>query len=801
MEEYREVQKNHLFDINNLTIFIEKSDLFKNLKITKPIKVQQFIHGQSNPTFLLEIENNKKLVLRKKPPGKLLKGAHLIDREFTVLKALHSVNFPVPKPLMLCEDSQVIGTPFFLMEYVEGRIFRDFRFHMLSPDEREEIFNELIRVLALLQSYSLKELGLEDFGKGENYFERIISVWTKGYKQSETTKINEMDFLIDWLPKNIPKNSNYKTCLVHGDFRLDNIIFHPTENKILAILDWELATLGPQIADATYAMQMYHAPSSYLGLGEFDKGFYGIPSDITFKKKFCQSAKMSEPSDSDWYFFISISLFKLASIGQGVYKRSLQGNASSPFANSFLKKTKFVASLSYQLSQKSLLFSNIKNRIEFLKSHNSLFKFFKDKLSDRFYEIYLAVEEFMERNVYPVERDFIKAIDAKNIEERWKEGNKNESYKNSIKPDNFELLESLKKQAKSQGLWNLFLPEISKLSNLEYAFICELMGRSIFFASEVFNCSAPDTGNMEVLFRYGSSLQKEKFLKPLLEGESRSCFAMTEKGVASSDATNIGSFITKDPQDPDFYIVNGRKWYISGAGDPRCKFAIFMGRKIPDSKNKNIHSQHTMILIPLDSEGVNILRPMKVFGYDDAPHGHMDMTFENVRVHKDNIILGEGRGFEIAQGRLGPGRIHHCMRIFGVAERALENLCDRANTRKAFGKYFRENDDVIRTIAECKSSLLQAKLLVLYAAFKIDQYGPKLAKDEIAMIKIIAPNICLKILDKAIQLHGAEGVSQDTFLAYAWATVRTLRIADGPDEVHLRSLGKSILTKYVHPKF
>ncbi len=326
------------------------------------------------------------------------------------------------------------------------------------------------------------------------------------------------------------------------------------------------------------------------------------------------------------------------------------------------------------------------------------------------------------------------------------------------------------------------------------------MGRSLFFAPEVFNCSAPDTGNMEVLFRYGTTWQKETYLTPLLEGKIRSCFAMTEKGVPSSDATNINSSIKKDPENPDYYIVNGRKWWISGAGDPRCKFAIFMGRSESQVKQPS-HMRQTMILIPLESKGVKIIRPMKVFGYDDAPHGHMDMSFHNVKVHKDNIILGEGRGFEIAQGRLGPGRIHHCMRIFGVAERALENLCDRATTRKAFNKLLSDNDDVVKKVAECETALLQARLLVLFAAFKIDQSGAKGAKNEIAMIKIVAPNIGLDIIDKAIQIHGGEGVSQDTFLAYVWAAVRILRIADGPDEVHLRSLGKSILSKYASPKF
>ncbi|MGB8521935.1 MAG: acyl-CoA dehydrogenase family protein [Candidatus Acidiferrales bacterium] len=394
------------------------------------------------------------------------------------------------------------------------------------------------------------------------------------------------------------------------------------------------------------------------------------------------------------------------------------------------------------------------------------------ELSAKTKELQKRLQSFMDAHVYPNEDRFHQEIER----ERWKPT---------------RIVEELKPKARREGLWNLFLPHDENgagLTNLEYAPLCEIMGRS-HMAPEVFNCSAPDTGNMEVLARYGTAEQKEKWLKPLLAGEIRSCFSMTEPDVASSDATNIASGIVRDG---DEYVINGRKWWSSGAGDPRCKIAIFMGKSNPSAPT---HKQQSMILVPLDTPGVKIVRMLTVFGYDHAPHGHAEIHFDKVRVPAANMLLGEGRGFEIAQGRLGPGRIHHCMRCIGLAERALETMCERVQTRVAFGKALSEQGTIRAGIAESRMEIEQARLLTLKAAHLMDTVGNKAARAEIAMIKVIAPNVALRVLDRAMQAHGAAGLSQDTFLASAWAMARTLRLADGPDEVHVESIAKWELAK------
>jgi acyl-CoA dehydrogenase len=398
--------------------------------------------------------------------------------------------------------------------------------------------------------------------------------------------------------------------------------------------------------------------------------------------------------------------------------------------------------------------------------------------SDKVRDLQERLTRFMDEHVYPAEPLF-----HKELEENRRAGNPWKVTK---------VVEDLKKKARAENLWNLFLPHSEHgagLTNLEYAPLCEIMGRS-HIAPETFNCSAPDTGNMEVLARYATTDQQQRWLAPLLDGKIRSAFAMTEPNVASSDATNIQSSIVRDG---DSYVINGRKWWTSGAGDPRCEILIFMGKTNPEAGR---HSQQSMILVPMKTPGVKVLRTLTVFGYDHAPHGHAEVDFENVRVPAENLLLGEGRGFEIAQGRLGPGRIHHCMRTVGVAERALELMCKRSQTRVAFGKRLSEQGVTLERIAQSRIMIDQVRWLVLNAAYMMDTVGNRAAKAEIAMIKVAAPTMTLQVLDWAIQMHGAGGVSDDFPLAALWAGARTLRLADGPDEVHRDQIAKLELSRY-----
>ncbi len=396
-------------------------------------------------------------------------------------------------------------------------------------------------------------------------------------------------------------------------------------------------------------------------------------------------------------------------------------------------------------------------------------------LSPKAAEYKKKVAAFMDEHVYAAEPIYARQLNEQG--DRWKSP---------------PVMDELKKKARAQGLWNLFLPKAEHkdgMTNYEYGQICEIMGRSPI-GPESFNCSAPDTGNMETILRYGTKDHHKEWLEPLMDAKIRSCFAMTEPAVASSDATNIRSEIKRDG---DHYVINGRKWWTSGANDHRCKIAIFMGQTDP---NADAHKRQSMILVPMETKGVKVMRHLNVFGYDDAPHGHAEVDFKDVRVPVSNILLGEGRGFEIAQGRLGPGRIHHCMRAIGSAERALEAMCQRAVSRTAFGKKIAEHSVNRHWIAESRMDIDQARLLTLYAAHKMDELGNKEARAEIAMIKVVAPNMTQRVIDRAIQMHGGAGVSPDFHLAKAYAGNRTLRLADGPDEVHRETIAKMELKKY-----
>ncbi|THU70918.1 hypothetical protein C4D60_Mb08t30060 [Musa balbisiana] len=781
--------------------------------------ISQFGYGQSNPTFCLEVASHgspgvvKRYVLRKKPPGALLESAHAVEREFQVLKALGvHTDVPVPKVFCLCNDTSIIGTSFYIMEYLEGRIFMDNKLPGLSPERRKVIYQATAKTLASLHKVDVDSIGLQKFGRRDNYCKRQVERWGKQYLastgQGKPDRNPKMLDLVVWLRENIPAEDSSGasvTGLVHGDYRIDNLVFHPVKDQVIGILDWELSTLGNQMCDVAYSALLYIVDvalgecESYEGL-EFSGIPEGIPSLVEYLAVYCSAARRPWPV-REWKFYMAFSLFRGASIYAGVYHRWTLGNASGGERARYAGKMAnvLVDSAWAYITRESVLPDQPPLGIlsqgateRFEDDHSLSMKEQGCSVpSQKVLELRKKLLKFMQDHVYPNEGEFYRLAQSS---QRW-----------TVHPDE----EKLKDLAKQEGLWNLWIPLDSAararklleeekyfstgawnsnllgagLSNLEYGYLCEIMGRSIW-APQIFNCGAPDTGNMEVLLRYGTKEQLIEWLIPLLEGKIRSGFAMTEPQVASSDATNIECSLTRQG---DFYIINGKKWWTSGAMDPRCKVLIVMGKT---DFSAPMHKQQSMILVDVNTPGVHIRRPLLVFGFDDAPHGHAEITFENVRVPVKNILLGEGRGFEIAQGRLGPGRLHHCMRLIGAAERGMQMTVDRALRRRVFGKLIAEQGSFLSDLAKCRVELEQARLLVFEAADQLDRLGNKKARGTIAMAKVATPNMALKVLDFAMQVHGAAGLSSDTVLAHLWATSRTLRIADGPDEVHLGTIAK-----------
>ncbi|KAM8758856.1 acyl-CoA dehydrogenase family member 11 isoform 2-T2 [Rhynchonycteris naso] len=759
--EAAEVLPQHRFDVRSLEAYLNQHLPSFGAEPEAKLTVAQYRSGQSNPTFYLQ-KGFQEYVLRKKPPGSLLPKAHMIDREFKVQKALFSIGFPVPKPLLYCSDASVIGTEFYVMEHVQGRIFRDVTIPGVSPAERSALYVAMVETLARLHSLNINSLHLEGHGTGAGYCKRQVSTWTKQYQAAAHQDIPAMNQLSDWLMKNLPDNDNEES-LIHGDFKLDNIVFHPTESRVIAVLDWELSTIGHPLSDLAYLSLFYFWPRT---LRLRNSGFYlqenrGIPSMEELISIYCRCRGINSILPN-WNFFLALAYFKLAGILQGVYSRYLLGNNVSDNSFQFANVVQPLAETGLLLSKRTTVPPVDTTRELFVQTR-------------RGQEVLARVKHFMQEHILPAEKEVIKFyVKNENSVDKWK------------KPS---VIDKLKEMAKAQGLWNLFLPAESSLNQLDYALIAEETGKC-FFAPDVFNCQAPDTGNMELLHLYGSERQKQQWLEPLLEGNIASCFCMTEPDVASSDATNIECSIERDGNS---YIVDGKKWWSSGTGNPNCKIAIVMGRTKNTSTNR--HKQHSMILVPINTPGVEIIRPLSVFGYMDQMHGgHFEIHFNQVRVPATNLILGEGRGFEIAQGRLGPGRIHHCMRAIGLAERALQIMCERAAQRVAFQKKLYSHEVVAHWIAESRIAIEEMRLLTLKAAHMIDTLGSAGAKKEIAMIKVATPRAVCKIIDQAIQVCGGAGVSQDYPLANMYALARTLRIADGPDEVHLSAIAKMELT-------
>ncbi|XP_071692724.1 probable acyl-CoA dehydrogenase IBR3 [Rutidosis leptorrhynchoides] len=779
--------------------------------------ISQFGHGQSNPTYLIELQSGplmKRYVLRKKPPGKLLQSAHAVEREFQVLHALSTHTLvPVPKVFCLCTDSSVIGTPFYIMEFLEGRIFLDPMLPGVAPSRRRALYHASARALASLHSVDVDAIGLGNYGRRNNYCKRQVERWANQYIAStgegKSERNPKMLKLIDWLRQNIPSedSSGSTAGLVHGDFRIDNLVFHPIEDKVIGILDWELSTLGNQMCDVAYNCLMYVGDISHDKV-KHNNGFEvtdvpeGVPLLEEYLNDYCSAAGKPWPV-TGWKFYVAFSLFRGASILAGVHSRYIMGNASGgKRAQDAGEKANDLIQIAWSYIQRETVLSQ--NPLSGTKGKDYVYGVANNKIDEELEEggrfvpnkkvkdLREKLIKFMEERIYPMEPEFSKLAQSSM---RW-----------TVHPEE----EKLKEMAKKEGLWNLFIPVDSAararevlfggrddnaigmgfpnqlgagLSNLEYGYLCEIMGRSVW-APQVFNCGAPDTGNTEVLLRYGNKEQLQEWLIPLLNGTIRSGFAMTEPQVASSDATNIECSIKREG---DTYVINGKKWWTSGAMDPRCKLLIVMGKT---DFNAPSHKQQSMILVDINTPGVTVVRHLTVFGFDDAPHGHAEVSFENVCVPAKNILLGEGRGFEIAQGRLGPGRLHHCMRLIGAAERGMQLMVQRALERKTFGKLIAQHGSFVTDLAKCRIELERTRLLVLEAADQLDRHGNKKARGALAMAKVAAPNMALKVLDTAIQVHGAAGVSGDTVLSLLWATARTLRIADGPDEVHLGTIAK-----------
>ncbi|GMH49695.1 hypothetical protein TL16_g00583 [Triparma laevis f. inornata] len=736
--------------------------------------LSQFTHGQSNPTYILTSPTSK-LVIRRKPPGKILPSAHAIEREYTVLKALGTTDFPVPKVLFLEENRDVIGTEFYVYEYVNGTFYKDCAMAGATIEQRKAGYEGLISTAAKLHTLDYESIGLEKYGKPDNYLSRTVETWMKQYNASLSHSESDptMSYLYDFLKDNLPGST--RNSIVHGDLRVDNMLF--TDAEVAGVVDWELSTLGEPFTDVGLLMTPYHTkPEMPIigGLMGVNLDSVGIPREEEFVERYVDKTGFEELGEQVDYH-LTFNAFRMSSILQGVYDRAKGGNASSEQALQVGKLAGFVAQQGKKHAgrfMKGNRFGEGGTGAAFTgkRAFSSSARQFSSSAKGE--ELKQRVKTFIDEKVMPIETEVL-SQGYNGGDDEWKE---------------HPLLDGVKAEARAAGLWNLFLPAISGCSNLEYASVAEQMGRSLI-ASECFNCQAPDTGNMEVLHMFGTDEQQATYLDPLMEQSIRSGFGMTEPGVASSDATNMSASITETEEG---LVLNGKKWWTSNGCHPELKMLIFMGRD-SDADDKPRHQQHSMVLVPFPHPGVTVERPLKVFGYTDAPHGHAEINFDNVVVPKSAYVAGKGDGFMIAQARLGPGRIHHCMRLIGMAERSLDLAVRRGEERTAFGKKLKDFQVNRHYYAESRMAIDSTRLMVLNAAKKIDEGGAKNARKEIAMIKIMAPEMAMKVVDGAMQIHGGAGLSQDYPLAHFYAWARVLKLADGPSEVHLDAVAKQVI--------
>ena len=812
-------------DLKSLSEFLLREKLYDG---RGRLVATKFPSGQSNPTYLVEnvadhgSQVRRKWVLRRKPTGALLPSAHAVDREFLFQRALKTRGMPVPEMLALCEDPRVIGSSFYVMEHLEGPIWKDPRLPACSPSSRRKIYEDLARSLArlhIIDATNLRGIPRGRSGKAEKYGLRTTRRWKKQYLAScaaiRETPLSSMMFLAKFLETAAPQGAmDDRECVLHGDFRMDNVIYAKDTNQVSAVLDWELATVGTRdqaLADVAYACLPYYLPPTVLAIQTLTRADRetgelvldvppGVPSLEEFVSTYTRhldsvrgrgkGSDGGSPEDlvrsHEWKWFVCLALFRVAGILAGVGSRAKAGNASA--ANAALVGSRRVVSDVIDTAIGIIGVDNVPSSLRFdlLKHKARIFCATQAK----------AAEDTLVRHA--------------SSSQKWVP---------------HPVVETLKDLAKRTGLWNCFLSgdlvrqaraklesgglrlaekEWSALlgpglSNAEYMEIAEIMGR-VPYSSEVFNCSAPDTGNMEVLIRHGTPVQCLRWLLPLLRGEIRSCFAMTEPKVASSDATNICSTIERKGEE---FVLSGTKWWITGAMHPKCEICLFLGRQeTAQGSAKGSHGRHTIVLVPMSSPGLEVVRPLDVFGFEDPPFGHAEVSFASVRVPASNLIHREGKGFEVAQARLGPGRLHHCARALGMSERALEIAAARAFKRVVFGKPIARHGNFLSKIAEIRMEVDKARLLVTHAAAMLDasEEGdggsanpthPRHVRMALAQAKVAAPQACLNAIDFAMQVHGAMGVSSKlTVLPIMWSHARTLRIADGPDDVHLSTISK-----------
>jgi alkylation response protein AidB-like acyl-CoA dehydrogenase/aminoglycoside phosphotransferase (APT) family kinase protein len=813
------------FSLPSFTRYAREAGLLGQSQSIRSVK--KFSGGQSNFTYLIDTGESQ-LVLRKQPNGNLLSnGAHQVDREALIMTGMRREGrgvVPLPEIYAIESDASIIGTKFFLMEFAPGAIYRDPRLPGLNPTLRDVVYRDMARVLARIHTVDYRNV-VPSGGKStqkitvKSFCERQINIWGQQYEKSivNNTRVAAMDALQEWLRNNVPASSTPNAnnmSILHGDFRVDNIIYNNElggsavgdATSVRSVIDWELSSVGVAAADLAYSCLGYYLPPtgflkafSMLGNGGLPDGIPTVADYVeTYRREVAaRGGTVYVPSvdGQEWCYYLCLGLFRIGSIAAGVFARAKQGNASSGReALVFQDAVPLLAETGLQLI-KSL--SNKKNSVQEVDGDfEDASEFAKDLLR--------RLRRFVLEEVVPAEEELTDhSLNSSGV---WpNRGNR------WVQPQAMTRLISL---AQSQGLWNLWLtdhmasvlikrhpqwpwerilPHGHGLSHSDYAYIAMETGRSLFGAQSV-NCSAPDTGNMEIIAMFGTNEQQEMWLLPLLLGKIRSCFGMTEPEVASSDPTQLRSSASKATHTANGWVVNGRKWWTTGACDERCAVCIFVATT---SVSGPAHQRHSFFLIPMDTPGVTVVRPLTVFGYDDAPQGHAETLFENVLLSSDALLFKEGHGFALAQNRLGPGRLHHCARLVGHSERALLEAVKRGSTRKAFGKALLDLGGNEEKLARCRVALNQAKLTVLTAAKELDlrdkQAIPKLrpqALEALAVCKIAVPRATEECLDFAVQIHGGGGLSSDHTLAAMWAAARTLRLVDGPDEVHLRTLSK-----------